>query len=80
MKAHEIEGKLVRVVEPTMTGTREVLGVAMPPMMLTEAGAVTHATVTGEVLTETVRGLPIPLTVEESVTLGMLPIASLEIL
>jgi len=80
MKAHELEGRLALVMVPVETGVQEVLGTVMPPMMLTETGEVTHATVTGMVLTETVHGLPIPVVIEEPVELEMWPVTAIELM
>ena len=62
------------VTMATHTGTETVLGAVT--QTLTEQGTLTHVTVTGTVVHETVRGLPLPAEEREglAVTLVMLPV------
>ena len=67
---------LATVTRATMTGTEVIVG--RVTATLTEAGAVTHVTVTGTLANETVHGLPLPAEHREgeSVIVEMAPVKS----
>ena len=76
-------GLMVTVERRTHTGTETIVGTITTPLVIEQhegREVITHVTVEGEIVTETVTGLPLPITVEEPVTLEMIPAHTVELL
>lgn len=71
-------GRPAVVVEPTMTGTRTVVGRVTTPLLLTAEGLVELVTVEGMVVLERVAGLL--LEPETPTRLEMLPLAAVTLM
>lgn len=68
-------GTKVVVTRATMTGTETVLGHVVTPIHTAEE-TVTHVTVEGMVIAETIHPLPLPLEPERAVRLELVPVES----
>lgn len=69
------QGSLVEVTERTHYGTRTILGSVTRGLVEEVEGeeVMTHITVTGMVTVAHIGGLPLPVEVEEPITLTMIP-------
>jgi hypothetical protein len=76
-------GRIVRVERPTHTGAETIVGAIVTPLVIEEHEGhevITHVSVEGEIIAETITGVSLPITVERPVTLEMIPAHTVELL
>jgi hypothetical protein len=78
----ELVGRLAVVTTPTATGTETVVGRVTTPLVIEEIEGeevITHATVEGMMVAETITGLPLPIETERPARLEMVPVGMVEL-